>query len=78
MFKMILLVHSYPFFVGMFFFFFFWKPVILKSLRYRVDLGPNIVANKRIDRMLDELQRCLGVDQAANPRASWTWRDGLN
>lgn len=37
---------------------------------YRVDLGPNIVANKRIDRMLDELQRCLGVDQAANPRDS--------
>jgi hypothetical protein len=31
---------------------------------FRIDLGPNIVANKRIDRMLDELQRCLGVDQA--------------
>ena len=37
---------------------------------YRVDLGPNIIANKRIDKMLDELQRCLGVDQAANPRDS--------
>ncbi|CAJ1441821.1 unnamed protein product [Effrenium voratum] len=37
---------------------------------FRIDLGPNIVANKRIDRMLDELQRCLGVDQAANPRDS--------
>ena len=36
-----------------------------------MDLGPNIVANKRIDRMLDELQRCLGVDQAANPRVRW-------
>eukprot|EP00930_Biecheleria_cincta_P067106 TRINITY_DN534_c0_g1_i2.p1 TRINITY_DN534_c0_g1~~TRINITY_DN534_c0_g1_i2.p1 ORF type:complete len:1465 (-),score=368.91 TRINITY_DN534_c0_g1_i2:53-4408(-) len=35
---------------------------------FRIDLGPNIVANKRIDTMLDELQRCLGVDQAANPR----------
>ena len=44
--------------------------------RYRVDLGPNIVANKRIDRMLDELQRCLGVDQAANPRVPGAWCGG--
>eukprot|EP00929_Paragymnodinium_shiwhaense_P075401 TRINITY_DN3854_c0_g1_i1.p1 TRINITY_DN3854_c0_g1~~TRINITY_DN3854_c0_g1_i1.p1 ORF type:complete len:1545 (+),score=454.06 TRINITY_DN3854_c0_g1_i1:54-4637(+) len=35
---------------------------------YRLDLGPNIVANKRIDKMLDELQRCLGVNQAKDPR----------
>merc|ERR1719247_1600417 len=35
---------------------------------YRLDLGPNIIANKRIDKMLDELQRCLGVNQAKDPR----------
>ena len=37
---------------------------------YRIDLGPNLVANKRIDRMMDELQRCLGVNQA-HPGASF-------
>ena len=28
-----------------------------------MDLGPNIVAYKRIDRMLDELQRSLGTSE---------------
>ena len=37
------------------------------AARYRIDLGPNLVANKRIDKMLDELQRCLGTNQAAEP-----------
>ncbi|CAJ1351779.1 unnamed protein product [Effrenium voratum] len=35
---------------------------------FRVDLGPNIVAYKRIDSMLDELQRCLGTFQAKRAR----------
>lgn len=38
------------------------------NAKYRVDLGPNIVAYKRIDRMLDELQRCLGTAQAKAAR----------
>lgn len=37
---------------------------------FRVDLGPNIVAYKRIDSMLDELQRCLGTFQAKTARSS--------
>lgn len=40
------------------------------QVSYRVDLGPNIIAYKRIDRMLDELQRCLGVDQAKHAKHS--------
>eukprot|EP00928_Gymnodinium_smaydae_P000358 TRINITY_DN10139_c0_g4_i1.p1 TRINITY_DN10139_c0_g4~~TRINITY_DN10139_c0_g4_i1.p1 ORF type:complete len:1641 (-),score=443.97 TRINITY_DN10139_c0_g4_i1:4-4422(-) len=35
---------------------------------YRIDLGPNIIAYKRIDRMLDELQRCLGTAQRTERR----------
>jgi len=35
--------------------------------KYRVDLGPNVIAYQRIDRMLDELQRCLGTAQAKKP-----------
>lgn len=40
------------------------------SMSYRIDLGPNIIAYKRIDRMLDELQRCLGVHQAKQAKTS--------
>ena len=35
---------------------------------FRIDLGPNLVANKRIDAMLDELQRCLGTAQASGKK----------
>eukprot|EP00930_Biecheleria_cincta_P039257 TRINITY_DN27000_c0_g1_i1.p1 TRINITY_DN27000_c0_g1~~TRINITY_DN27000_c0_g1_i1.p1 ORF type:complete len:1619 (-),score=376.47 TRINITY_DN27000_c0_g1_i1:52-4908(-) len=36
---------------------------------FRVDLGPNIIAYKRIDKMLDELQRCLGTSQVEQAKS---------